>query len=195
MHPELAKVSRVADHYRYQGPGMYCGQTTTPISSDDRDDWTAMPAAAGLDASDSVSGRFVAIFPNVLLSVLPNHALVMRLEPDSPGSTREVCTFLLPPGSTPDDATFAGTSAFWFDVNDEDIDIVQRAQRGITAAAVEAGPLAPRFEEPLNRFHRMLADLMTADSLAGLVVPPGDAPGVTWGTATNPESPTIDAGR
>ncbi len=37
VHPELAKVSRVADHFRYQGHGMYCGQTTTPVSGDDRD--------------------------------------------------------------------------------------------------------------------------------------------------------------
>ncbi|MEM7339640.1 MAG: aromatic ring-hydroxylating dioxygenase subunit alpha, partial [Actinomycetota bacterium] len=27
VHPELSKVSRVEDHYRYQGSGMYCGQT------------------------------------------------------------------------------------------------------------------------------------------------------------------------
>ena len=82
VHPELAKVSRVADHYRYQGPGMYCGQTTTPVSSDVRDDWLSLPAAPWLDDSDAVSGRFVSIFPNVLLSVLPNHVFVMRLDPD-----------------------------------------------------------------------------------------------------------------
>ena len=63
VHPELAKVSRVRDHYRYQGPGLYCGQTTTPVSSDERDDWLVLPNAPGLDASDSVSGRFVAVFP------------------------------------------------------------------------------------------------------------------------------------
>ena len=43
VHPELSKVSRVQDHYRYQGTGMYCGQTTTPISNDERGDWSAMP--------------------------------------------------------------------------------------------------------------------------------------------------------
>ena len=71
VHPELAKVSRVQDHYRYQGHGMYCGQTTTPVSGDDRDDWLALPPKPDLDESDGCSGRFVAIFPNVLLSVLP----------------------------------------------------------------------------------------------------------------------------
>ena len=57
IHPELATVSRVRDHYRYQGPGMYCGQTTTPISSDERGDWDTMPPAEGLGPSDSASGR------------------------------------------------------------------------------------------------------------------------------------------
>ena len=53
VHPELAKVSRVKDHYRYQGPGMYCGQTTTPVSGSQRDDWLTLPAATDLDHSDA----------------------------------------------------------------------------------------------------------------------------------------------
>jgi len=195
IHPELAKVSRVRDHYRYQGPGMYCGQTTTPVSGDDRDDWLVLPAAQGLDESDSVSGRFVALFPNLLLSVLPNHALVMRLEPVAPGVTREHCTFLLP-SSTPDISAddMAATRSFWFDVNDEDIEIVERGQRGLAHGAVEAGPLAPRFEEPLHRFHNMLADCMTRPSLGEIVVPVGDAATdeARLGTPANPHPPTIE---
>ncbi len=196
VHPELAKVSRVDDHYRYQGPGMYCGQTTTPVSADNRDDWLVMPPAPALDESDSVSGRFVAIFPNVLLSILPNHVFVMRLEPESAGRTVEHCSFLLPPGSDPSEDEFATTRSFWFDVNDEDIDIVERGQRGLSRGGVPPGPLAPRFEEPLHRFHTMLADAMTLDSLASLDVPDGDRPGETtdeWGAGTNPTPPAVDA--
>ncbi|MEM7276072.1 MAG: aromatic ring-hydroxylating dioxygenase subunit alpha [Actinomycetota bacterium] len=196
VHPELAKVSRVKDHYRYQGPGMYCGQTTTPVSGDDRDDWLILPPADGLDRSDAVSGRFIAIFPNVLLSILPNHVFVMRLDPVAPGLTRESCTFLLPPSTPPvDDAGMGPTRKFWLDVNAEDIDICQRSQRGLTRGAVPAGPLAPRFEEPLHRFHNMLADCLTADSLAtGLSVPAGDGrePADRLGTGPNPAPPAID---
>ena len=199
IHPELAKVSRVKDHYRYQGPGMYCGQTTTPLSGDERDDWLTMAPAAGLDQSDLTSGRFVAIFPNVLLSVLPNHVFVMRLDPAAPGRTREVCSFLLP-GSTDsvDEETFAPTRKFWFDVNAEDIDIVERGQRGLTFGMVPPGPLAPRFEEPLHRFHNMLADCMTATSLAdGLAIPSGDDPNGAhrYGTGPNPLPPAPDLER
>ena len=195
VHPELAKVSRVGDHYRYQGPGMYCGQTTTPVSGDERDDWLTLPPAAGLDASDGASGRFLAVFPNVLVSVLPNHAFVIRLEPLEAGRTREHCTFLVPPaveGFT--EPAFAATRTFWQEVNGEDIDIVERAQRGLTHGGAPPGPLSVRFEEPLHRFHNMVADCMTADSLADLAIPVGDAPGdpERYGSRPNPNPPAIE---
>jgi len=185
VHPELAKVSRVDDHYRYQGPGMYCGQTTTPVSSDDRDDWTAMPPAQGLNPSDAQSGRFIAMFPNVLLSILPNHVFVMMLQPVAPGVTIETCTFLLPP-STPDipEEDFAATRSFWFDVNAEDIDIVERGQRGLQRGGFTIGRLSPRFEEPLHRFHNMLADRFVSRDH----IPPGDPNDCEprLGTSANP---------
>ncbi len=204
VHPKLAKVSRVKDHYRYQGPGMYCGQTTTPVSSDKHDDWLVLPPATGLDASDAASGRFVALFPNVLLAVLPNHMFLMLLEPVGAGRTLEHCTFLFPPGTAPpsDDEegrwrfgeAFETTRRFWVDVNDEDIDICERVQRGLTRAGAPPGPMAPRFEEPLNRFHNIVADLMTLDSAADLAVPAGDRPGEAdlFDTRPNPLPPLIE---
>ena len=201
VHPELAKVSRVADHYRYQGPGMYCGQTTTPVSGDERDDWLKLPPAAGLDDSDAASGRFLALFPNVTLAVLPSHMFVMMLEPLSAGRTLEHCTFLFPPGpmtagepSAELRELFEITRRFWIEVNDEDIDICERAQRGISAGGAPPGPLAPRFEEPLNRFHKMTADLMTLPCVADLPVPAGDRPGSVdlYGGEPNPLPPAAE---
>lgn len=160
VHPDLAKVSRVRDHFRYQGPGQYCGQTTSPVSSDDRGDWNAMPAPSWLSESDASSGRFLALFPNVLLSVLPNHVFIIILEPVGPGKTIEHTAFLLPDlgeGSV-DAEAFEMTRSFWFDVNNEDIDIVERGQRGLTHGGFTPGRLSPRFEEPLHRFYNMLAD-------------------------------------
>ena len=200
VHPELAKVSRVKDHYRYQGPGLYCGQTTTPVSSDERDDWLVLPNAPGLDSSDSVSGRFVAVFPNLTLAVLPGHAFAIRLEPLSSGATREHCTLLLP-SSTPAEQygdAAAETLKFWIEINNEDIDICERAQRGLALGGAPPGPLSPRFEEPLHRFQNMVADCMIAGSLAdGLRIPPGDGPddGARYGCGPNPALPAIDARR
>ena len=171
VHPELAKVSKIEDHYRFQGTGMYCGQTTTPVSNGDGNEWLLLPPHPNLESADAVSARFIAIFPNVLLSVLPNHVFVMRLDPLGPGITKETCTWLLPRNSAEAvDEAFDPTKHFWLDVNAEDIDIVERGQRGLTRGAVPAGPLSPRFEEPLHRFHNMLADLML--NQVGNVSPP-----------------------
>jgi phenylpropionate dioxygenase-like ring-hydroxylating dioxygenase large terminal subunit len=174
VHPELAKVSRVKDHYRYQGPGMYCGQTTTPVSGEDRNDWLAMPPAAGLGSADAGSGRFLALFPNVLLSVLPNHAFVIQLEPLGPGLTRERCTWLLPPSDVAvSDETFGVTRDFWIDVNTEDVEICQKSQRGIRSGGFTEGRYSVRFEEPLHRFANMLADHFQNRQQ----IPGGDQPG------------------
>mgnify|MGYP001160877404 CR=1 FL=1 len=185
VHPTLAKVSRVVDHYRYQGPGMYCGQTTTPVTSGDRDDWTVMPPAEGLDDSDAVSGRFLALFPNVTFSLLPNHLFVIRLEPLGPGLTREHCTWLVPPANYDvSDEVFSVTRTFWLEVNDEDVDIVERNQRGLTAGGYTPGRLSPRFEEPVHRFHNMVVDRMTGEER----IPDGDPSDdvALYGTGVNP---------
>ncbi len=199
VHPDLATVSRVEDHYRYQGPGMYCGQTTTPVSDGDGSTWLSLPAKPGLDSSDSVSGRHLAIFPNVVLSILPNHAFVMRLQPVGPGVTRETCSWLLPNPLGTDAGRLAGFETlrrFWIEVNGEDIDVVQRSQRGLSTAsgAAPAGPLVPRFEEPLHRFHSMLADHLTNDVVRSTDIPGGDAPGAdeAIGGRANPHPPAID---
>ncbi|NBV03030.1 MAG: hypothetical protein EBS10_02430, partial [Acidimicrobiia bacterium] len=97
-----------------------------------------------------------------------------------------------------DQGAHDATRDFWLSVNAEDIDIVERAQRGLTRGAVPPGPLSPRFEEPLNRFHRMLADCMTLDTLAEITIPIGDDPhdpAARWGAAENPTPPTIDLAR
>jgi|TARA_B100000959_G_scaffold257846_1_gene292288 phenylpropionate dioxygenase-like ring-hydroxylating dioxygenase large terminal subunit len=156
VHPELAKVSKVDDHYRFQGPGRYCGQTTTPISAGDNDEWTTLQNGSGLSSSDAESGRHIALFPNVMLTLLPNHACTFLLEPVEPGKSREHISWSTPYQPSPDDLD--KLVDFWVLVNDQDIDICQKAQRGIERGRFNGGRLSPRFEEPLHRFYNMLAD-------------------------------------
>jgi choline monooxygenase len=144
-----------------------------------------MAPAEGLGPSDSASGRFIALFPNVLLSILPNHAFVVRLEAVAPGITRETCSWLLPPTTdNVPDADFAVTRDFWLDINAEDIDIVQRGQLGLTTGGYTPGRLSPRFEEPLHRFHNMLADRFNGITR----IPDGDESDdqPLYGTGINP---------
>ena len=163
VHPELVKVSRIEDHHRFQGPGLYTGMATSPINTDTASGWTALTAAPGLDDDDAVSGRFVWILPNVALSVLPNHVFTVLATPVAHDRTIERTTIALPPHTATDPAiapALEQLASFWDHVNREDIAIVERVQEGIATEAYTGGRMCFRFEEPLHRFQNMVIDRM-----------------------------------
>lgn len=162
VHPELAKVSRIKDHYRFQGPGMYTGMTTTPISGNNPA-WLALPPHPGIAGDDLNSGRFMFLFPNATLSVLPNHLFLMILEPVAPDRTMERTMILTHPETMATqgaDRALTGLGEFWNHVNVEDIEIVEDVQRGISTPEYEGGRMCYRFEEPVHRFQNMVIDHM-----------------------------------
>ena len=173
VHPKLAKVSRIEDHYRWQGPGMYTGMITTPISGDDPV-WMALPPHAGVQGSDLESGRFILVFPNAAFTLLPNHLFLMLLEPRGPGRTYERTMTL----THPETIQTAGAAnalvelqEFWDDVNREDVNIVRLVQQGISTPEYEGGRMCYQFEEPVHRFQNMVIDRMVGIDR----VPTGDA--------------------
>jgi choline monooxygenase len=173
VHPELIKVSRIKDHYRYQGPGMYTGMTTSPVSRDENSVWLDLPPHDGVQGSDLTSGRFMMLFPNVALSVLPNHAFVMVMEPIGPGATHEKTYLMTHPDTMGEQGSAEALErlhSFWDHVNREDIEIVERVQRGISTPEYRGGRMCYRFEEPLHRFQNMVIDRMVGIDR----VPPGD---------------------
>lgn len=173
VHPELAKVSRIQDHYRFQGRGMYTGMMTSPISGDGPA-WLALPPHDGLSETDLVSGRFMLVFPNAALSVLPNHCFLMIMDPIAHDQTRERCFILTHPDSVDSegsDEALANLLEFWDHVNREDIAIVENVQLGISTREYQGGRMCYRFEEPIHRFQNMVIDRMVGLDR----VPEGDA--------------------
>ncbi|GAB3444020.1 aromatic ring-hydroxylating dioxygenase subunit alpha [Streptomonospora sediminis] len=187
VHPELIKVSRLADHYRWQGPGMYTGMCTSPISRDTEDGgWGGLPPMDGLSAENAAAGRFVWLFPNTAIVVLPNHAFVLFSRPESPGRTVEEAVILAHPDSVSGDGAQEGLDRlehFWDLVNRQDLEIVERVQQGIASPAYPGGRMCYRFEEPLHRFQNMVIDRMIGVDR----VPEGDAAAMTPMFATGNE--------
>ncbi len=175
VHPGLVKVSPINAHYRWQGPGQYIGFCTSPIASNaDEGGWQGLPAVSNLDETDSVSARFVVLFPNVALSVLPNHVFVMLMHPTSAGHTSETTYLLTNPESRTDpqsEAAIDDLMVFWNAVNLEDVEIVEVVQRGLANTSYTGGRMCYRFEESVHRFQNLVIDRMLAiDS-----IPDGDA--------------------
>jgi choline monooxygenase len=176
VHPGLVKVSPIEAHYRWQGPGMYSGFCTTPIAPDtDEGGWgSGLGPISGLSGDDGHSARFVWVFPNVAVNVLPNHVFIIHARPVSPRLTHETTYLLVHPeaGSGPGvEAAADQLSAFWDSVNREDIDIVERVQAGLDSTPFPGGRLCYRFEEPLHRFQNMVIDHMVGRPR----VPDGDS--------------------
>jgi choline monooxygenase len=164
VHPELSKVSKFSDHYRWQGPGMYTGMCTTPVSANtDAGGWDGLPALASLGEQDADSGRFVWLFPSTALVVLPNHAFVLFNRPVAANRTIETAVLLSHPDSlaAPDaEEGLEQLEKFWDLVNRQDLDIVEKVQAGIENPAYRGGRMCFRFEEPLHRFQNMIIDRM-----------------------------------
>ena len=164
VHPELNQVSRFSDHYRWQGPGMYTGMCTTPVSRNtEAGGWDGLAPLGFLGPQDAESGRFVWLFPSTALVVLPNHAFVLLNRPVGPSRTVETAILLAHPDSLDDPGAEQGIEQlekFWDLVNRQDLEIVQRVQEGIENPAYRGGRMCFRFEEPLHRFQNMVVDRM-----------------------------------
>jgi choline monooxygenase len=163
VHPELIKVSRMEDHYRWQGPGMYTGMTTWPISQGDGGGWLGLPPMSKLDGKNRKSARFIWLFPNVAINVMPNHAFIMLTKPNGPARTVEQTWILCHPESLQTEGAEEELDQlvdFWSLVNEQDIEIVERVQQGLSMKPYRGGRMCYHFEEPIHRFQNMIIDKM-----------------------------------
>lgn len=164
VHPELVKVSRMEDHYRWQGPGMYTGMTTWPISQNSEDGgWQGLQPAPYLTQPNNEAGRFIWLFPNTAVNLLPNHCVILMAQPDGPDRTIETLRLLLPANAAKDENIAEEISQllnFWHLINVQDIEIVEKVQNGLRNKVYDGGRMCYRFEEPLHRFQNMIIDRM-----------------------------------
>ena len=164
VHPELNQVSKFSDHYRWQGPGMYTGMCTTPVSRNtDAGGWDGLAPLSTLGAQDADSGRFVWLFPGTALVVLPNHAFVLFNRPGGAEPHRRDRRAAGPPGvaSTPDaeaGSSSSGSSGTWSTARTSRSS--SASSEGLENPAYRGGRMCFRFEEPLHRFQNMVIDKM-----------------------------------
>lgn len=166
VHPTLNRVSHLNNHLSWQGDGMYYGMTTYPLDKDPEvklDE--GLPSMPGLDAEEKQAARWLWLFPNVSISLLPYHAAVMIVLPDGPARTQERFDFFFHPNALtmPDFATEAQkVYDLWHLTNSEDIAIVEAVQRGLNNRAYRGGRMCFRFEDNVHRIQNHVIDKMTA---------------------------------
>jgi choline monooxygenase len=97
--------------------------------------------------------------------------VTLLYRPDGVGRTIEYLDMLVHPetlekGRDRVDEVFE----FWAMVNRQDIEIVERVQRGLSTAPYPGGRMCYEFEEPIHRFQNMVIDRMLGLDR----IPPGD---------------------
>lgn len=185
VHPDLCNVSGVDEHRRHQGKGMYMCFATEPLSRGGTPiDPGRLPPFLSLSERHKDMAYHVALFPNVFFSLYPDAVFRVLLQPQSATKTIEHTTYLTHKAAKFEhqggEAILDDMFAFWDQINTEDIQVVEKVQKGTATPAYGGGRFSFRFEEPIHRFQNMLSDKMVAEPATRYRIPDGDAdyPGI-----------------
>jgi Rieske 2Fe-2S family protein len=160
IHPELCRVSPPRSGDNYDLPGNWVGGW---MDLSDHAQTMSLSGAgtgvalAGLDDTRLRTVNYVAVFPNLLISLHPDYVMTHRLTPLRVDRTRIECAWAFPAEATAR-AGFDPSYAvdFWDLTNRQDWAACESVQRGLSAARHEPGPLAPD-EDGVYHFVTLLA--------------------------------------
>jgi len=151
VHPELSKISPYDSAENDLTEGPFLGgfmRIETDKSLTMSGNACALPVG-NFGNEDFRLVFYYSIFPNMLLSLHPDYAMVHQLEPQSPERTLIFCDWFFNPEAferndfDPDDAV-----EFWDMVNRQDWHVCELSQRGISSRVYEPGPYSARESIP-----------------------------------------------
>jgi Rieske 2Fe-2S family protein len=158
VHPELNRLSHYRSGVDYEGPGAWCGGSMTlnegAATMATNGGRPARPNIAGVDPRKVL---YFAIFPNCLISLHPDYAMLHTLWPRGAGRTEVVCEFFFEPETMAREG-FDHTDAveFWDLVNRQDWQVCELSQLGLGSAGYTPGRYTEA-ESTVHDFDRMVA--------------------------------------
>ncbi len=171
IHPGLNSYSRLEDHYHIEHPltdpkkGAFSGQGTYVYRQITGENGAVFPDFEGLSEKWNEGAEYVCLYPNVLLAAQREHAYAILLEPVSKDRTIEHVHLYYASPKT-DDALRQKNAAFWQEVFEEDIGVVEGMQRGRAAPGFDGGRFSPVMDSPTHCFHDWVAAKMGAQANA-----------------------------
>jgi glycine betaine catabolism A len=147
IHPELCQVSPPESGDNLELDGDWVGgwmelrETAQTMSLDGRSGGTAI---ARLDEHEKRTVMYVAVLPNLLISLHPDYVMTHLLIPLTPDRTRIRCSWAFPAEvANAEGFDPAYAVDFWDLTNRQDWAACESVQRGMKAPRFEPGPLAP----------------------------------------------------
>src|SRR6185437_15394520 len=163
VHPGLNSYSRMEDHYNFFVEGSCAGQGTRRYQNPLRDG-VSLPEFPGLPAHLAGRGEYPVLFPNLMLGTQTDHFFLITAEPVTPELTRErLYVFFVGEEAMGERYAEARRQTFegWQRINREDMDVIERMQRGRHSSAMAGGRFAPELEACLHDFQKRLAATLT----------------------------------
>lgn len=165
VHPGLNLVSRLEDHYHLEEPKKYSGQGSLVYTQLKGEDGEVFPDFEGVSDKWNTASEYVSLYPNVLLGVHRDHTFAIILEPKAIDQTCEhVALFYATPEAV--EAGYCGlrsaNSAFWKEVFEEDIFVVEGMQKGRHGMFFDGGKFSPAMDGPTHLFHDWVATQINA---------------------------------
>ena len=160
IHPELCRVSPPDSGENLDPEGGWVGgwmdlrPGAETMSLDGRSGGVAM---ARLDEHEKRTVMYVAVLPNLLISLHPDYVMTHLLTPLAPDRTRIRCSWAFPAEVVADEGFDPAYAVdFWDLTNRQDWAACESVQRGMRTPQHEPGPMAPD-EDGVYQFVRYVA--------------------------------------
>ncbi|MDH3387966.1 MAG: aromatic ring-hydroxylating dioxygenase subunit alpha [Gammaproteobacteria bacterium] len=130
----------------------------------------ALPWFPALPAAKQNRGDWFILFPNFGFEIFPDQVDVFVAWPRGPDSCREtIALYFVGDGATAAEYSEARALVMqnWNNLNQEDIGVVERMQRGRNSDGFDGGVLSPYWDPVLQHFARLLADAIEAETIPG----------------------------
>ncbi|MEO6823004.1 MAG: aromatic ring-hydroxylating dioxygenase subunit alpha [Candidatus Nanopelagicales bacterium] len=160
IHPELCRVSPPESGENLDREGEWVGgwmdlrEGNETMSLDGR---SSSVRIEGLDEQEQHTVMYIAVFPNLLISLHPDYVMTHVLTPLSAGRTHVECAWAFPREAVQRiDFEPSNTIDFWDITNRQDWGACESVQRGLAAEQAIPGPMAPE-EDGVYHFVSMVA--------------------------------------
>jgi glycine betaine catabolism A len=160
IHPELCRVSppesgdNLPPQGEWIGGGMDLREGVATMSLDGHSDGTVMTR---LDEVEQRTVMYIAVLPNMLVSLHPDYVMTHLLVPVAVDKTRIRCSWAFPTAAVDQDGFSPAYAVdFWDITNRQDWAACESVQRGMMTPGYVPGPLAPE-EDGVYDFVRFVA--------------------------------------
>ncbi|NNF79950.1 MAG: aromatic ring-hydroxylating dioxygenase subunit alpha [Rhizobiales bacterium] len=152
-HPRL--IAHAPMDVRWSGEwsgNVFYNDYVAPEITEGRGD--ALPHYPGLSNEDSRRGLWFVCMPNFAVEVFADQFVVMATHPVAPDETYEELHFFVVGDDAATDAKYARGReeliSMWDDLNMEDVELLERLQRGRRSVAFDGSIMSPAWEGPAH---------------------------------------------